>query len=175
MTQSHSPSTQEPKDLRRLLVLGLGSIGVVYGDIGTSPLYAFREALRPVAADGVSRIEVIGLISLMVWTLTIIVTLKYVVTDTLALADDSQTPVKNGEKILENCEYSAEKLKWIKRKLEIFAAKAELPIGTPVNTILEAMQDIPVEFTLKHRKYLNRDGEVRYSAQIQDSAFVVML
>lgn len=78
MTQSHSPSTQEPKDLRRLLVLGLGSIGVVYGDIGTSPLYAFREALRPVAADGVSRIEVIGLISLMVWTLTIIVTLKYV-------------------------------------------------------------------------------------------------
>ena len=80
-----------------------------------------------------------------------IVTLKYVVTDTLALADDSQTPVKNGEKILENCEYSAEKLKWIKRKLEIFAAKAELPIGTPVNTILEAMQDIPVEFTLKHR------------------------
>lgn len=104
-----------------------------------------------------------------------IVTLKYVVTDTLALADESQTPVKNGEKILENCEYSAEKLKWIKRKLEIFAAKAELPIGTPVNTILEAMQDIPVEFTLKHRKYLNRDGEVRYSAQIQDSAFVVML
>ena len=104
-----------------------------------------------------------------------IVTLKYVVTDTLALADESQIPVKNGEKILENCEYSAEKLKWIKRKLEIFAAKAELPIGTPVNTILEAMQDIPVEFTLKHRKYLNRDGEVRYSAQIQDSAFVVML
>lgn len=104
-----------------------------------------------------------------------IVTLKYVVTDTLALADDSQTPVKNGEKILENCEYSVEKLKWIKCKLEMFAAKAELPIGTPVNTILEAMQDIPVEFTLKHRKYLNRDGEVRYSAQIQDSAFVVML
>ena len=104
-----------------------------------------------------------------------IVTLKYVVTDTLALADDSQTPVKNGEKILENCEYSTEKLKWIKRKLEIFAEKAELPIGTPVNTILEAMQDIPVEFTLKHRKYLNRDGEVRYGEQIQDSAFVVML
>ena len=104
-----------------------------------------------------------------------IVTLKYVVTDTLALADDSQTPVKNGEKILENCEYSAEKLKWIKRKLEIFSAYAELPIGTPVNTILEAMQDIPVEFTLKHRKYLNRDGEVRYGEQIQESAFVVML
>ncbi|WP_280519004.1 potassium transporter Kup [Shinella curvata] len=57
----------------------LGSIGVVYGDIGTSPLYAFREALRPFVSDGVIREEVvIGLISLMVWTLTIIVTFKYV-------------------------------------------------------------------------------------------------
>ncbi|MGJ7040671.1 potassium transporter Kup [Shinella sp. BE166] len=63
---------------RTLFLLALGSVGVVYGDIGTSPLYAFREALRPVADDGVSRVEVIGLISLMIWTLTIIVTLKYV-------------------------------------------------------------------------------------------------
>src|SRR6478736_4856314 len=78
MTQSHAPSTHEPKDLRRLLVLGLGSIGVVYGDIGTSPLYAFREALRPVSHDGVTDVEIIGLISLMIWTLTIIVTIKYV-------------------------------------------------------------------------------------------------
>ena len=77
---SHSPATPGTRDqeLRKLVFLALGSVGVVYGDIGTSPLYAFREALRPVAADGVSRIEIIGLISLMIWTLTIIVTLKYV-------------------------------------------------------------------------------------------------
>lgn len=77
---SHSvaqPASRE-KELRKFLLLALGSVGVVYGDIGTSPLYAFREALRPVAADGVTRFEVIGLISLMIWTLTIIVTLKYV-------------------------------------------------------------------------------------------------
>ena len=61
--------------MRRFLVLLLGSIGVVYG---TSPLYAFREALRPFSHDGVSHEEVVGLISLMVWTLTIIVTFKYV-------------------------------------------------------------------------------------------------
>ncbi|WP_246752906.1 potassium transporter Kup [Sinorhizobium sp. BG8] len=59
-------------------MLSLGSVGVVYGDIGTSPLYAFREALRPVAEGGVTHEEVIGLISLMIWTLTVIVTLKYV-------------------------------------------------------------------------------------------------
>ncbi len=61
-----------------LFALALGSIGVVYGDIGTSPLYAFREALKPVASDGLTQLEIIGLISLMVWTLTIIVTFKYV-------------------------------------------------------------------------------------------------
>lgn len=61
-----------------MLALTLGSIGVVYGDIGTSPLYAFREALRPVSADGLTNVEVISIISLMIWTLTIIVTIKYV-------------------------------------------------------------------------------------------------
>lgn len=63
---------------RGLLVACLGSVGVVYGDIGTSPLYAFREAIRPIAHDGVTRMEIIGLISLMLWALTFIVTVKYV-------------------------------------------------------------------------------------------------
>ncbi|CAN7190575.1 potassium transporter Kup [Pararhizobium sp. LjRoot238] len=78
MSHSVAQPASRDKELRKLLLLALGSVGVVYGDIGTSPLYAFREALRPVAADGVTRFEVIGLISLMIWTLTIIVTLKYV-------------------------------------------------------------------------------------------------
>ncbi|MBB3916823.1 potassium transporter Kup [Rhizobium fabae] len=67
-----------PNGSRQFAGLVLGAIGVVYGDIGTSPLYAFREALRPFAHDGVTPPEVIGLISLMIWTLTIIVTFKYV-------------------------------------------------------------------------------------------------
>lgn len=76
---SHTTTHDRSTDTRKFLVLLLGSIGVVYGDIGTSPLYAFREALRPFVSDGVIREEVvIGLISLMVWTLTIIVTFKYV-------------------------------------------------------------------------------------------------
>jgi KUP system potassium uptake protein len=70
--------TIEPASTQKFLVLLLGSIGVVYGDIGTSPLYAFREALRPFSHDGVTQDEIVGLISLMVWTLTTIVTFKYV-------------------------------------------------------------------------------------------------
>src|SRR6202042_3295990 len=60
--------------------LMLGSIGVVYGDIGTSPLYAFREAV--VAAGGrsgtVSPLAVLGVLSLILWALIIVVTMKYV-------------------------------------------------------------------------------------------------
>ena len=78
MTSSHTVASEETSETRKFLVLLLGSVGVVYGDIGTSPLYAFREALRPFSHDGVSQDEVVGLISLMVWTLTIIVTFKYV-------------------------------------------------------------------------------------------------
>ena len=63
---------------QKCAALLLGAVGVVYGDIGTSPLAAFREAHRPFAHDGGAPHEVIGLISLMIWTLTIIVTFKYV-------------------------------------------------------------------------------------------------
>ncbi|GJE02267.1 potassium transporter Kup [Methylobacterium isbiliense] len=59
--------------------LFLGSIGVVYGDIGTSPLYAFREALAPGRADGLLTVhEVLGTVSLLLWALILIVTIKYV-------------------------------------------------------------------------------------------------
>nr|WP_233123553.1 potassium transporter Kup [Agrobacterium vaccinii] len=64
--------------MKGLFAAMLGSIGVVYGDIGTSPLYAFREALKPISHDGLTEAEVIGLISLMIWALTIIVTIKYI-------------------------------------------------------------------------------------------------
>lgn len=58
--------------------LTLGAIGVVYGDIGTSPLYAFREALAQAAHDGITRGEIVGVLSLALWALIIVVTLKYV-------------------------------------------------------------------------------------------------
>ena len=60
--------------------LTIGAVGVVYGDIGTSPIYAFREALRPVAAGGqVFPADVLGILSLLIWTLILIVTVKYVI------------------------------------------------------------------------------------------------
>ena len=61
-----------------LALLFLGALGVVFGDIGTSPLYAFREALHAAGGEPSER-EVLGLLSLIVWALTIVVTIKYVV------------------------------------------------------------------------------------------------
>ena len=63
-----------------LLSLSLAAIGVVYGDIGTSPLYAFREAMHAAGAShgGVQREDVLGVLSLIVWALVLIVTVKYV-------------------------------------------------------------------------------------------------
>jgi KUP system potassium uptake protein len=59
--------------------LALGSVGVVYGDIGTSPLYAFREAVTAASPGGaVTREAVLGVLSLIFWALIVIVTLKYV-------------------------------------------------------------------------------------------------
>ncbi len=60
--------------------LTLGSIGVVYGDIGTSPLYAFREAMLAASANGslLSEENVLGVLSLIFWSLIVVVTLKYV-------------------------------------------------------------------------------------------------
>src|SRR5262249_37237015 len=60
--------------------LTIGSIGVVYGDIGTSPLYAFRESVVAAVGTGKAPTEpvVLGSLSLVVWALIVIVTLKYV-------------------------------------------------------------------------------------------------
>ena len=66
----------EPQLTRAAL---LAALGIVYGDIGTSPLYAFRESIRTTAtADGVPADAVFGILSLIFWALVLIVTVKYV-------------------------------------------------------------------------------------------------
>lgn len=62
-----------------LLITSLGALGVVFGDIGTSPLYAFRESF--LAAEGlpVNEESVLGILSLMFWSLVLVVTVKYLI------------------------------------------------------------------------------------------------
>jgi len=72
-----SPTAKRGK--RYLLVMSVGALGVVYGDIGTSPLYAFRESFHAAEGLGVDRASVFGVLSLMFWALVLVVSVKYLV------------------------------------------------------------------------------------------------
>jgi len=63
---------------RRFGGLMLGSIGVVFGDIGTSPIYGFQTAISQAGKGHVGQPEVLGIVSLTLWALLIVVTIKYV-------------------------------------------------------------------------------------------------
>ena len=78
-TANHDGGRGLPKNA--FWALSLGSLGVVFGDIGTSPIYAFKESLAHVMQDGTAATpeEVVGLVSLIFWALMFVVTLKYVV------------------------------------------------------------------------------------------------
>jgi KUP system potassium uptake protein len=74
-----SPTDHTWREKSGLWALALGSVGVVYGDIGTSPLYAFRVAVTAAVESGpVTRDIVLGVLSLILWALIVVVAIKYV-------------------------------------------------------------------------------------------------
>jgi len=75
-----SMETAKPQSSTRYLVtLSLGALGVVYGDIGTSPLYAFRECFRPEHHLAPTEANILGIVSLICWSLVVIISIKYLV------------------------------------------------------------------------------------------------
>ena len=72
------PAAPEHHQQEGFWVMLLGSMGVVFGDIGTSPLYALKASLEHMKADGVVELEVVGIVSLLIWALFMTVTFKYV-------------------------------------------------------------------------------------------------
>lgn len=80
MHNTHSGSV-DSHDIHKhsLAALTIGAVGVVFGDIGTSPLYAFREALHHSApTGGIQEAAIFGVLSLALWSLILVVTVKYV-------------------------------------------------------------------------------------------------
>jgi len=71
-----NPDSQPSSNLK---TLALAAIGVVYGDIGTSPLYTMKEAFAPVHGLAPTQDNILGVVSLILWGLIIVVTLKYVI------------------------------------------------------------------------------------------------
>src|SRR3954447_19342046 len=75
VTLDHDPRTHAHGPLHKLAI---GAIGIVYGDIGTSPIYAFRETFAGHHTLIPDRLHIYGVLSLIFWSMMIIVTLKYV-------------------------------------------------------------------------------------------------
>lgn len=76
-----TPQTDRPQVRAGVWALTLGCIGVVYGDIGTSPLYAVRESVTAAVGHGnpATQEAVLGILSLIIWALILVVTVKYVI------------------------------------------------------------------------------------------------
>ena len=74
-TQTEAPKTS----WGRLFLLSLTSLGVVYGDIGTSPLYAVRECFFGQYGVDPSESNVLGVLSLIIWSLILVISVKYLV------------------------------------------------------------------------------------------------
>src|ERR1700758_1805873 len=125
-----------------------GSLGVVYGDIGTSPLYALREAVTASsggAGGAVSRAAVFGILSLILWALIITVTLKYVVVlmradnngegGTLALMALAQRALRRGANVIALCGIISAALFYgdamITPALSVLSAVEGLKVATP--------------------------------------------
>lgn len=72
----HHPTTEKPTG-KYLAALSLAALGVVYGDIGTSPLYAFKECFHGVHAVAASPANILGVLSLIFWALVIVICIKY--------------------------------------------------------------------------------------------------
>jgi KUP system potassium uptake protein len=73
-----SPAAQAHGSKRALLPLTLTALGVVYGDIGTSPLYALRECFFSSHSVLPTHENVLGVLSLIIWALVLVISVKYV-------------------------------------------------------------------------------------------------
>src|ERR1044072_37270 len=84
LNASHSSSTPQPPGKARrctpkyIATLALGALGVVYGDIGTSPLYALRKCFYGEHAIAPTHENVLGVLSLIFWSLIAIISVKYI-------------------------------------------------------------------------------------------------
>ncbi len=134
-----SPAKQT---LTPLLILGV--LGVVYGDIGTSPLYALRAALLHFSDDGLERWEILGVLSLIIWALILTVTVKYVVF--VLRADNRGEGGILALMALAQRSFESDRAKWIVALIGIVGACLFFGDGiiTPAISVLSAVEGLKV-------------------------------
>ncbi|BBJ00239.1 putative potassium transport system protein kup [Ferrigenium kumadai] len=130
---------------QKLPTLLLGAIGVVYGDIGTSPLYALKETFAGHHPLPVTEVNVLGVLSVMFWTIMLLVSLKYV---TIIMRADNRGQGGSLALLALASELSAKRpaTKWLIAVLGVFAAALFYgdSMITPAISVLSAVEGLNV-------------------------------
>jgi KUP system potassium uptake protein len=138
-------STSVHTKRRRALGLTIGAIGVVYGDIGTSPLYAMKEAFSGLHAIAVTPGNVLGVLSLIVWALIFVVSIKYVVL--IMRADNKgEGGIMALMALVQRVAAGGTRLRWVLMSLGIFGAALFYGDGmiTPAISVLSAVEGLEI-------------------------------
>ena len=136
-------------DRQRLAALTLGALGVVFGDIGTSPLYAFKEAFGGHHALAVTEAHVLGVLSMIFWAITLIVSLKYVL---FVLRFDNRGEggvlalLAYAGRLTRDTGRGAGRVHWVAATIAIFAASLFFgdAVITPAISVLSAVEGLSV-------------------------------
>ena len=144
MSQETMHGTSESETRRRLAALALGAIGVVYGDIGTSPLYTLQTTL---SHDGMKPTpeSIYGVLSLIFWAQILVVSLKYVVF--IMRADNKgEGGIMALMALAQRSVREQPKLRWVLAILGIFGASLFYGDGviTPAISVLSAVEGVKV-------------------------------
>ena len=141
---AHAAPSQEPG---RIGMAGLvvGAIGVVFGDIGTSPLYTIREAFSPHYGLVANHDTVLGVLSMIFWALTLVVTLKYV-TIIMRADNDGEGGIMALMALAQRCFPKDSRTAYVVGILGIFGAALFFGDGvlTPAVTVLSAVEGLEV-------------------------------
>ena len=134
----------QPKG-KYLLALSFATLGVVYGDIGTSPLYAIRECFHGPHAFPVTQTNILGVLSLIFWSLVLIISIKYLVF-VLRANNEGEGGVLSLAALATPIKPSGIGEKWILIAIGVFGAALLYGDGvlTPAISVLGAMEGLTV-------------------------------
>ena len=137
---THSPSEHGSG---KLMPLALGAIGVVFGDIGTSPLYSLKESFAGPHPLAIDRPHIFGVLSLIFWTMTLVVTIKYVLV-TMRADNDGE----GGSLALLALIVRSGKVKWTRSIVLLGVLATALFYGdaiiTPAISVLSAVEGLEI-------------------------------
>jgi len=142
-TQTSRPTHAEHGHGKAALIIG--AIGVVFGDIGTSPLYTLREAFSPHYGLIANHDTVLGILSLIFWSLMLVVTLKYV-TIIMRADNDGEGGIMALMALAQRCFAKGSKSAYVVGLLGVFGASLFFGDGviTPAISVLSAVEGLEV-------------------------------